>query len=121
MAANKIKVELTINHQQVLHAVLLDNATTRSLLKRMPFTIQMQNLYDREMCHRFGPGGLPLDYPQSAGYQVGDLSYWPPMGSLVILYAQNGEVVEQQKLGHIKEPVSFFSQLATAEVTFKQE
>lgn len=121
MAANKIKVELTINHQQVLHAALLDNAATLALLKRMPFTIKMQNLYGREMCHRFGRGGLPTDQPKNASYQVGDLSYWPPMGSLVILHAQNDEVFEQQKLGHINEPVSFFSKLATAEVNFKQE
>lgn len=115
----KTLVEIAINGEQKLNAQFEDNAATRELIKRMPLTIDMDNLYSREMCHRFGRGGLPVDDVQNRSYQVGDISYWPPMGSLVILYAQNGEVFEQQVIGHIDGDLSFFKQINSAKVTFR--
>lgn len=115
----KTLVEITINNEKTINAQFDDNAATRKLIKRMPFTINMNNLYFREMCHRYGRGGLPTDDARDQSYQVGDISYWPPMGSLVILYAQNGEVFEQQPIGHIDGDVSFFKGISSAKVTFK--
>lgn len=116
---SKKLVELIVNNDVKLTAQLEDNATTQELISRMPFTIQMDNLYSREMCHRYGRGGLPTDNAKDRSYRVGDISYWPPMGSLVILYEQNGEVFEQQPIGHIDSDVSFFSRISSAEVTFQ--
>lgn len=115
---SKQLVEIIVNDVK-LTAQFEDNATTQELISRMPFTIKMDNLYSREMCHRYGRGGLPTDNAKSQGYKVGDISYWPPMGSLVILYKQNGEFFEQQPIGHIDSDVSFFNNLSSADVTFR--
>lgn len=117
--SKKTLVEISVNDDVKLTAQFEDNVTTRELISRMPFTIEMDNLYAREMCHRYGRGGLPTDQACDRGYQVGDISYWPPMGSLVILYKQNGEIFEQQPIGHIDNDVSFFSRLGSAKVTFQ--
>lgn len=116
---SKQLVEVIINNDVKVTAQFEDNATTRELISRMPFTISMDNLYAREMCHRYGRGGLPTDDARDRSYKVGDISYWPPMGSLVILYKQNGEIFEQQPIGHIDSDVSFFSKLSSADVTFR--
>lgn len=115
----KTLVEITINDKKTINAQFEDNVTTRKLISRMPFTINMDNLYSREMCHRYGRGGLPTDDAREQSYQVGDISYWPPMGSLVILYAQNGKVFEQQPIGHVDGDVSFFNKISSAKVAFK--
>lgn len=115
----KTLVEIIVNNEVKLSAQFIDNVTTRELISRMPFTIKMDNLYSREMCHRYGHGGLPVDDAKNRGYQIGDISYWPPMGSLVFLYEQNGKVFEQQPIGHIDSDVSFFNGVKSAEVTFQ--
>lgn len=117
--SKKTLVEITVNNDVKLTAQFADNATTRELISRMPFTINMDNLYSREMCHRYGQGGLPIDDAKDRSYKVGDISYWPPMDSLVILYKQNGEVFEQQLIGHVDSDVSLFSKLESAQVTFQ--
>ena len=67
----------------------------------MPLTLSMRDLYGRELCRRLGAGALPVSALRSDSYAVGDIAYWPPMGSLVILYAQNGEHFERQHLGRV--------------------
>lgn len=115
----KTLVEIIVNNDIRLTAQFADNVTTRELISRMPFTINMDNLYSREMCHRYGRGGLPIDDAKDRSYKVGDISYWPPMGSLVILYKQNGEIFEQQPIGHVDSDVNFFSKLGSSQITFR--
>ena len=117
---NKKLVKITVNGQ-VLHARLEDNAATRALVKKMPMTLPMSDLYSREMCYRYGAGGLPTDKLRSDHYEVGDIAYWPPRGSLVILYAQNGEEFERQQIGHIDSGVEIFRRTGDADVTFELE
>jgi hypothetical protein len=112
------KIKITVDGK-VLNATLEDNATTRALVKKMPITVKMDNLYEREMCYHYGQGGLPTDKLRSDGYQVGDIIYWPPRGSLVILYAQNGEKFERQQLGHISDKVDMFVNAGSKEVKFE--
>ena len=102
----------------VLTATLYDNAAGRALWDKLPLTLNMMNLYGREMCYRFGVGGLPDDDAADAGYEIGDISYWPPAGSLVILYKQNGEVFEQQPIGHTDDDISFFDGMPDTEIAF---
>lgn len=105
-----------------LDATLEDNATTRALLSQMPFTITMDNLYGREMCYRYGAGSLSTSTLRSDGYTIGDIAYWPPRGSLVILYAQNGKQFERQQVGHIDADAStleaLFSEAGATAITF---
>lgn len=115
--AGEMQIHITVG-DTTLTATLEDNATTRALTEQMPLTLSMSDLYGREMCYRYGAGGLPTEELRSDGYEVGDIAYWPPMGSLVILYGQNGEQFERQHLGHIDSGVEVFETTGDAEVTF---
>ena len=114
----EIKVKITVGDTE-LTAVLENNSTTQALVEQMPMTLPMMDLYGREMCYRYGGGALPTDSLRSDRYEVGDLAYWPPAGSLVILYKQNGEEFERQHLGHIDEGVDVFSGIGDVDVTFE--
>lgn len=50
---------------------------------------------------------------------VGDIAYWAPGGSLVILYEQNGKHFERQHLGHIESGVEVFENTGDTDVTFE--
>lgn len=114
----EMRIRITVGDTE-MYATLEDNATTRALMEQMPMTLSMQDLYGREMCYRYGAGALPTDNLRSDGYEVGDIAYWPPRGSLVILYAQNGEQFERQHLGHIDEGVEVFETTGDVDVTFE--
>lgn len=113
-----MRIRITVGDTE-LYAVLEDNATTRALLQEMPMTLSMQDLYGREMCYRYGADAFPADTLRSDGYEVGDIAYWPPRGSLVILYGQNEEQFERQHIGHISEGVEVFETTGDVEVTFE--
>lgn len=104
---------------QVMTAQLEDNPTTRAFMKKLPVTLHMQNLYGREMCYRYGANALPTGNLRSDSYQVGDIAYWPPRGSLVILYKQNGEHFERQQIGHIASGAEMFANAGAMDVTFE--
>jgi hypothetical protein len=112
-----IKITVTVG-KKVLTATLIDNSTTRSLISKFPLTVPMANLYSREMCYRF-PDELPTDNVQTAGYEVGEIVYWPPRHSFVILYAQNGERFDMQKLGRIDSGVETFKKTEDVDVKFE--
>ena len=114
---NEVNITITVD-DTVLSAVLENNATTQALVEQMPMTLPMLDLYGREMCYRYGSGALATDTLRSDSYEVGDIAYWPPAGSLVILYKQNGEQFERQQVGHIAEGVEVFETTGDTEVTF---
>lgn len=114
-----MKIKLTVNGQS-LYATLEDNATTRALAAKLPLTLPMMDLYGREMCYRF-PDALPTDDARTQGYEIGEIVYYPPMHSLVIMYAQNGERFQMQKLGHIDGDVSIFNNIGDVDVTWSIE
>ncbi|BDZ31292.1 cyclophilin-like fold protein [Lactiplantibacillus sp. WILCCON 0030] len=93
-------IKITINNQ-IFTANFIENATTKTLLSKMPFELPMLNLYSRELTYRFKQG-LPADEAQTSSYVVGDIAYWTPRHSFVIFYKQTGEVISNlQKVGHI--------------------
>ena len=112
------KLKITVG-DQVLWATVEDNATMRALAQKLPLTLDMQNLSGREMCYRFGAGTFPTEKTRSDRYAVGDLVYWAPRGSFVILYKQNGEEFERQQLGHIDQGVELFDGAGDKKVTFE--
>ena len=105
--------------EQELTATLLDNATANALLDKLPLTVLMEDLYSREMCFRF-PDALPAHEAETTGYEVGELIYWPPGHSLVIMYAQNGERFNMQKIGRIDSGVALFEETGDTQVTFER-
>ena len=115
-----MKIKITVGDTE-LFATLEENATTEELISQMPMTLPMMDLYGREMCYRYGAYALPTDQLQSDGYEVGDIAYWAPGGSLVILYKQNGEHFEHQHLGHIDSGVEIFENTGDTDVTFELE
>lgn len=112
-----MKIKITVGDNEI-YATLADNATTRAWMEEMPMTLSMSDLYGREMCYRYGTNTFPTDSLRSDGYKVGDIAYWPPRGSLVILYAQNGEQFERQHIGHIDSGVEIFENTGDVDVTF---
>ena len=102
LAAGALRLKITAG-DKILFATLEDNLTVRDFLRKLPTTLPMQNLYGREMCYHYGADGLAESSSRSDGYEVGDLIYWPPAGSLVILYKQNGELFERVQVGRIVE------------------
>lgn len=113
MKTMKIKV-----NGRELTAVMADNPTTRALMEKMPMTLPMMNLYGREMCYRFDEA-LPTGTLRVDRYEVGDIVYWPPRHSFVILYRQTGEEFERQQVGHITEGLDVFADGSDADVTFE--
>ena len=110
------RIEITVNGRE-LTAVLTDNATTRAFVEKLPLTLPMQDLYGREMCYRF-PDALPTDNVSVSGYELGEIVYYPPMHSFVLLYAQNGERFSMQKLGRIETGVEVFDGIGNVDVSF---
>lgn len=115
---SEVKVKITVGETELI-ATMEDNATTQAIIEQMPMTLPMMDLYGREMCYRYGAYALPTDDLRSDGYEVGDLAYWAPGGSLVILYKQNGEEFERQHLGHIDSGVEVFESTGDVDVTFE--
>ncbi len=101
-------------------AALEDNALTRELVKRLPMTIPLMDLYGRELCYRFTEA-LPTDNVEYRGYRVGEIVYWPPRHSFVILYAQNGEAFDMQRVGRIEWGVEELARLGDVDVTITLE
>lgn len=115
---DEIKVKITVDETE-LTAVFEDNITSRALVEQMPMTLPMMDLYGREMCYRYGGGTFETDALRYDRYEVGDIAYWPPAGSLVILYKQNGEEFERQQIGHIDEGMDVFDNIGDVDVTFE--
>lgn len=113
-----IRVKITVG-EQILTATFLDNATTKALTAKFPLTVPMMDLYSREMCYRF-PDSLPANEARTSGYDVGDIVYWTPGRSLVLMYEQNGErIANLQKIGSIDSGVEIFKRTGDVNVTFE--
>jgi hypothetical protein len=116
--AMDIKVKVTAG-AHTMTATLLDNATTRALIAQLPLTVPMTDLYGRELVYRF-PDALPADETATSGYEVGDIVYWTPRHSFVIMYEQNGEIISNlQKIGRIDSGVEAFKRTGNTNVTFE--
>lgn len=102
----------------VLIAQMYDNSTAAAIQNMLPMELNMLDLYGREMCYRFADS-LPTDNAQTTGYEVGEIVYYPPMHSFVIMYKQNGERFQMQKLGKIIGDVSIFDGIGNISVRFE--
>ncbi|AET68641.1 hypothetical protein Desor_3127 [Desulfosporosinus orientis DSM 765] len=117
METSEIKVRITVSGQE-LTAALDNNATTQALIKKLPLTLPMMDLYGREMCYRF-TDELPANEVQTRNFQLGEIIYWPPRHSFVIMYKQDGEQFSMQHVGQIDSGVEIFNETGDAEVTFE--
>lgn len=114
----RIRVKVSAG-KHVLMASFIDNATTRALIAKFPLTVPMMDLYSRELVYRF-PEALPANETRTSDYEVGDIVYWAPRHSFVIMYAQNGErISDLQKLGRIESGVEALSRTGSTDVRFE--
>jgi len=77
-----MKVKITVG-TRVISTVLYDNEAAKKLWDMMPLTLNMENLYGREMCYRMGTGSLPTAQAKNTGYRIGDISYWRRAAALL--------------------------------------
>lgn len=117
-ARTKIRIRITVEDTQLI-AELEDNSTAKALITKLPVTLHMEELYGREMCYRYGAGSLPTAALHDDRYEVGDIVYWSPMGSLAILYRKNGEEFSRVQVGHIASGVSVFESTGDVDVKFE--
>ena len=118
-AGEYYKIRMTFN-KTVITAKLYDNATTRSFIKKLPLTLPMRNLYEREMVYRF-PDPLPAEETATRGYKVGEIIYYPPLHSFVIMYAQNGERFNMQSMGYVENNIEVFRGIERTDILFEQQ
>lgn len=114
-----MKVKITVGTRTIC-AAFYDNEAAKKLWDQLPAVLPMMNLYGREMCCRMGNGALPAKEAKDSGYAVGDISYWPLAGSLILFYRQNGEVFKQQPIGHTEDEVSFLADMMDTQVLFEK-
>lgn len=93
---------------------LADNATARALYAKLPLRLPLEDLYGRELCYRF-PEALPADEVRMRGYEVGEVVYWPPRHSFVILYRQNGEAFGMQSIGKVESGIAELAEFGDME------
>lgn len=101
-----------------LYAKLADNATADAIAEKLPLTLPMMDLYGREMCYRFDEA-LPATDVQTRNFQLGEIIYWPPRHSFVIMYHQDGEVFSMQHVGQIESGVEIFEETGDVTATFE--
>ncbi len=82
-------------------AALEANDTAKALVRKLLLTIDLEDLYGRELCYRV-PDPLPAREVSYRGYEVGEIVYWPPRHSFMILYRQNGEMFDMQRIGRLE-------------------
>ena len=112
-------VKITIGDAELI-ATFADNATSRTLIEKMPMTLPMMDLYGREMCYRFTGKDIPAEEAQYGSFDVGKILYWTPWHSFVIVYAESGEEIDDlQYVGEIEEGVEVFARTGDVDVTFE--
>ncbi|MDR1346956.1 MAG: hypothetical protein LBJ63_00780 [Prevotellaceae bacterium] len=112
-----MKLKMTFGNKE-LTATFQNNATSRAFIEKLPLTLPMQDLYFREMCYRF-PDALPANEASVRGYETGEIIYYPPLHSFVIMYAQNGERFNMQTIGRVDSNVEVFKNIGNINVRFE--
>ena len=112
------RMKITVG-SHTLTATLESNATAQAFAAKLPITLPMMDLYGREMCYRF-PEALPADGARTRGYEVGEIVYYPPMHSFVIMYAQNGERFQMQSIGRVEGNVGIFDGIGDVDIRFEK-
>ena len=107
MAETKIKI--TLDSGKEVLATINDTKTSRDLLSRLPLNITMTDLFGREKYYNFNE---PLENSDKKEYTYnkGDIFYWPPQHSFVIIYRQDNDTIPNgmYMLGHVDNNIELF-------------
>lgn len=96
-------------------ATLEDNETTRSLLKKLPLTINMSELHGNEKYYYFDEN-LPTNSQNIRNINTGDLMIYGS-NCLVIFYESFSTSYSYTKIGHIDNPEGLEQTLGSGNIT----
>lgn len=115
------RIRIRTNGETVT-ATLNDSAAARDLWRMLPLTLRMDDHLRREKTGVL-PGRLSGESGGSPTYALADLGYWPPRGSFVIFYRQDGMRIPSPGiviLGRIDAGVEIFDRPGPVEVTVER-
>jgi hypothetical protein len=107
---------------QTVTATLNDGVAARDLFAMLPVTLRMDDHLRREKTGVL-PRGLSKEASGSPRYELADLGYWPPRGTFVIFYRQDGLSIPSPGivlLGKVNAGVEIFDHPGSVEVTVER-
>jgi hypothetical protein len=113
-----MKIHLTIR-ENVISASLHDCPGSGELLRQLPLTITMYDLFCRE---KFGalPHALPYGRAlRTQTYEAGDIVYWAPSGDLAVFHRHDGQKItgDFYVLGKVDKNAELFAEPGPVQVT----
>jgi len=116
--ANTMKIRLMVDGKPI-HAILLDNPTTRDFLSLLPMTITLEDYASTEkiayMPRKLSTAGAPAGVDPA----VGDITYYAPWGNLAIFYRDSGYAKGLVRLGSLDSGVEMLSTRGPLKVTIE--
>ena len=108
MAETKIKI--TLSGGEEIFATLNDSATAKDFISKLPIEFSMTDLFGREKYYNFSES-LDGSDTKEFSFDKGDIYYWPPQRSFVIIYKQDDDTVPggMYPLGKIDNNVEIFN------------
>lgn len=117
---NSIRIVLNVG-EQTFQATLYNNATSRSLVQQMPFTVDVEDYASTEKIFYPKPALSIEDAPAGMDPSVGDITYYAPWGDVVIFYKDFSYAKGLIPMGKMDDVSAFVKALSSNEkVTFKK-
>lgn len=101
-----------------LTAAFEENATSEALLRMLPASFAMLDLYGHELVHRFDEP-LPTAELVTRAPRRGDIVYWAPRNALAIFYGDGDEAFSDlQIVGRIEDGIDLLDAPGDCDVSF---
>ena len=114
-----MRIRLTLDGKRV-EATLLDNATARDFLSRLPITLTLED-YNATEKIGYPPRKLSTaSAPAGVDPSVGDIAYYAPWGNLAIFYKDFGYSRGLIGLGRIDSGIEALSVPGSLDVTIER-
>ena len=112
-----IPIAITIGDAQLV-ATLEKNATSETLISRLPISLPMLDLYDHELVHRFTEP-LPVSGLTACTPRRGDIVYWAPRNALALFDGDGDEqFADIQVVGRVDSGMDAVDHPGNVTVTF---
>ena len=119
--ANKLiptEGKITIG-SKTLKVIYDDNPTSQSLIKQMPFTVELKDYAGIEKIFYPKKALSGKGAPKGADPEKGDIMYYEPWGDVAIFYKDFGYADGLIKLGRIEGDVDFLKESENIEAKFE--
>ena len=119
--AMNIKGIITVG-SETFHITYLDNPTVQSLIKQMPFTVELEDYAGLEKIFYPDPALSTKNAPDGAEAKKGDVMYYAPWGDVAIFYKDFKYAEGLIPMGHIPNIDAFVEALnSTNSASFEIE